>query len=303
MAVEYPTLEPSNPKPSPRVVLLGGGYTLQRVAELLPPDSFVITSRRSDQCNEWRNRGWLSQQVDTEKTESLKDLFRAFPTASVLVDSVPPVRDRVATVGVENITRELESTAIGKVIYLSTTGVFGRRDGSEVDEDTKPAPWNEQGQARLDSEDVYRHWSRGASGRVFIALRLPAIYGPSRGLAESLKRGSYRLIGDGHFWTNRIHVEDLAHVIGRAIHAERLPEVLCISDDCPALARDVVAFVCDQENIGFPLRVSEQEALRAGNYTMLSNQRIKNDRMKQVLGITLRFPSFREGMRKSNPAA
>lgn len=285
---------------SPSIVLLGGGYTLQRVAELLVPGSFVITSRRSDQCDDWQRRGWLSKQVDTEKVESLDALFRAFPTASVVIDSVPPMRGKVTTLGVENTTRVLNTTSIKKVIYLSTTGVFGRRDGSEVDEDTAPAPWNEQGQARLDSEELYRRWKNGGVGRTFVALRLPAIYGPDRGLAESLRRGSYRLIGDGSFWTNRIHVEDLARILEKAIIADRLPEVLCVCDDCPALARDVVAFVCDQENLGFPPRISEQEALRAGSYTMLSNQKIKNDRMKEVLGITLRYPSFREGMHKSS---
>mgnify|MGYP006279287481 CR=1 FL=1 len=283
----------------PHIVLLGGGYTLRRVAKLLAPGSFVITSRRPEQRAEWRACGWLSERVDIEKNEGLEDLFRTFPALSVLVDSVPPTRGRHSTLGVENVTRALEESSIKKIVYVSTTGVFGGRDGSVVDEDTVPVPWNEQGQARLDSEKSYRRWSAAAVGRASTALRLPAIYGPDRGLAESLRRGSYRLIGDGSFWTNRIHVDDLAQIVVKAILTDRLPEVLCVSDDCPALAREVVAFVCDQENIGFPPCISEQEARRAGNYTMLSNQRIKNERMKKLLNITLRYPSFREGMGKS----
>lgn len=275
----------------PHVLLLGGGYTLQRVAELLPSDSFVITSRSAETCGEWRRRGWNAHQGDLENRESLLALFAAYPTLRKIVDSVPPVRGGGdPAVGVKNLLSVIKDTQIERIIYLSTTGVFGIRDGSVVTEDTPPAPWNPQGQARLTSENAYRE-----SGIPFTALRLPAIYGFDRGLVFSIRNGSYRLVGDGRSWSNRIHVEDLARVIVASLGVADLPPVLCVSDDEPAQAIDVARYVCEREGLPMPGCVSADEVLKGGGFTMLSNQRVRNDLMKRVLGITLLYPSYREG--------
>ena len=280
---------------SPTIALVGGGYTLQRVAKLLDPHFFVMTSRQEEQCALWRSRGWNSAVLDLEKPETIEAFLARYPSLQVVVDSVPPLHTVQPDTGVKNLVERLEHSSIRKVLYLSTTGVFGVRDGSEVNEDTPANPWNEQGRARFVSEEGYRSWQRAGGSRSFTALRLPAIYGADRGIVHALRRGSYRLVGDGSAWTNRIHVDDLARIIAKAIDVD-LPPVLCVSDDCPARARDVVAFVCDRENLGFPRSISESDALAARSYTMLSNQRVNNARMKQLLGITLHYPSYREGM-------
>lgn len=279
----------------PIIALVGGGYTLQRVAKLLDPLSFVITSRQEEQCTLWRSHGWNSAVLDLEKPETIGEFLARYPSLEIVVDSVPPLHSSQPDVGVKNVVERLEHSSVRKIIYLSTTGVFGVRDGSEVNEETPANPWNEQGRARFVSEEGYRAWQQAGASRSFTALRLPAIYGEDRGIVHALRRGSYRLVGDGSAWTNRIHVDDLAHIIVKAIDVD-LPPVLCVSDDCPARARDVVAFVCDRENIGFPRSISESDALAAKSYTMLSNQRVNNARMKQLLGITLHYPSYREGM-------
>ena len=278
------------------VILLGGGYTLQRVAEKLPSGSFVITSRREEQCAVWRARAWKADIVNIESEESLKALFSRYPRARVLVDSVPPLRIGLPARGVENVVEALRGTQIERVVYLSTTGVFGGRDGQEVDEATQPAPWNEQGQARLDCERVYRAAAEHGARFVSTSLRLPAIYGEDRGLLSSLKSGSYRMVDEGTLWTNRIHVEDLAQVIVRAIQTPSLPEVLCVSDNEPALARDVVSFLCHAHGLPRPGSISSQECVARGAYTMVSNQRVNNKRMKELLGVVLTYPSYREGM-------
>ena len=275
----------------PHVLLLGGGYTLQRVAELLPRESFVITSRSAVTCAAWRGSGLNAHQVSLDDRESLISLFKTYPHLRQIVDSVPPVRgggDPAA--GVKNLLSTLNNATIEKIIYLSTTGVFGVRDGSVVTEATPPAPWNPQGQARLTSEDAYR-----ASDVPFTALRLPAIYGFDRGLLFSIRGGAYRMVEGGSFWSNRIHVDDLARVIVAALGVKDLPPVLCVSDDEPAQTIDVVQWICDREKIALPGSVAADEVLKAGGFTMLSNQRVRNELMKQVLGIQLLYPTYREG--------
>ena len=276
---------------SPDVLLLGGGYTLQKVAELLPVDRFVITSRDPRTCEEWRGRGWHVGQVSLEDPGSLVKLFSEFPSLEVIVDSVPPLRGSGDPAGgVKRVVAALAGTRVRKILYLSTTGVFGVRDGSEVDESTPPTPWNEQGGARYQSECAYRE-----SGVAVTALRLPAIYGVDRGVTHAIRRGSYRLIDKGALWTNRIHVEDLAAVIVKAIDTDPLPPVLCVSDDTPVRALEVARYICDREGLPLPPSISSDEAVAAGAYTMVSNQRVSNALMKQVLGVTLKYPSYREG--------
>jgi len=279
------------------VILFGGGYTLQKVAERLPLGSFAITSRRPEQCAVWRDQyHWKADVANIESADSLQALFSHYPQAKFLVDSVPPLRSGAPSAGVENIVRAMSGTGIERVVYLSTTGVFGGRDGQVVDEATPPAPWNEQGQARLDCEKVYRSATERGARFVSTSLRLPAIYGEDRGLLSSLKSGHYRMVDEGTLWTNRIHVEDLAEVITRAIHAPSLPEVLCVSDDEPALSKEVVSFLCQIHGLPRPGSISSQECVARGAYTMVSNQRVRNNRMKELLGMVLRYPSYREGM-------
>lgn len=282
--------------PKPHIALLGGGYTLQKVAERLPSGSFVITSRSEDLCAAWRARGWISYRVSVEDRSGIEQFFRQYPSLMSIVDSVPPLRSHAPEVGVENVVAGLQHSQIVKVLYLSTTGVFGRRDGAEVNEDTPAMPWNSQGTARLVCENAYRKYASQRPGLQFTALRLPAIYGPGRGVVSSLRAGTYRLIDNGLLWTNRIHVDDLATIIVRCLEVPNLPDTLCVSDDSPALAKEVVSFVCEREGLAYPSSISSDEAIRHGAYTMVSNQRIKNDLLKRVLEITLRYPSYREGL-------
>ena len=295
---------------TPTVLLLGGGYTLQRVAERLGSGSFVITSRSEQQCKVWIERGWHASQVSVDDEGAVRGLFAQYPGLRVVVDSVPPLRgggsndgDAGAVQGVQNVVRALQNTRVERVIYLSTTGVFGVRDGAWVDESTRPAPWNPQGAARLACEQLYRQGIATLTGtankRSFTSLRLPAIYGPDRGVAVSLRSGTYALVGDGSQWTNRIHVEDLADIIVRCIeHVGVLPSVLCINDDYPTQARDVVSYLCEHEGLPQPPSVAPEDVLRRGAYTMLSNQRVRNTMMKSILGVSLRYPSYREGTKK-----
>jgi dTDP-4-dehydrorhamnose reductase len=286
-----------NQSNAPTIALLGGGYTLQRVGSMLAPGSFVITSRDADTCAAWSRNGWLSHRVALDDPRSIESLFRAFPTLEVLVDSVPPFRDGEPSRGVRAVVDAIRDSKVRRIIYLSTTGVFGVRDGSEVDESTPPSPWNPQGAARLACEGVYREFVRQHPGVSFTALRLPAIYGEDRGVAFSLREGTYALVDGGVFWTNRIHVHDLARVIvSCSTFTGTLPDVLCVADDHPTKAIDIASYICEREKLPMPRSISAEEVERRGAYTMLSNQRVRNQHMKTLLGISLRYPSFREGI-------
>jgi nucleoside-diphosphate-sugar epimerase len=274
-----------------RFLLLGGGYTLERLALCLQPDEFVITSRSATTVERFRARGWHASCVDLVGEEGgLEKTFEEHPTIDVIIDSVPPTKEADSpTTGVERVVRAVYGSRVSRVVYLSTTGVFGVRDGSWVDEASIACPWNEASIARFACEKIYQ-----GSPLTCSVLRLPAIVGPGRSTVESLRKGRYQLVGDGSNWTNRIHVEDLVMVLGTILKSTSHVSLLCVSDDEPVVACEMVRYFCNKYSLPWPKSVPEDVLRARGAYSMLSNQRVRNDLMKTLIKKPLRYPSYRE---------
>lgn len=270
-----------------RALLLGGGYTLQHLAALLPTAQFVITSRSAERCAEFATRGWEARRVDVMEQRTLEALREEFESFSVIVDSVPPDRAEPAK-GPHNVVQTLGAAA-ERIVYLSTTGVYGVENGSEVSDDTPPAPLHPHAKARRISEMVYDdHHSH------VTLLRLPAIYGPGRGIGHALERGTLRVV-EGERWSNRIHVVDLARLIAALIAMPRFaPGVIAVADEAPTPFREVIDFYCAHCRFPPPQTISRAEAEARGLHTMLSHQRVVPRRMRELLPV-LQYPSFREG--------
>jgi len=275
----------------PNILLLGGGYVLQKVASLLTPTSFVITSRNPKTVSTWQAQGFLAEEADTLEPQTIMKITEKYPSLQTLVDSVPPVfLPSEASTQREAELRIVPFMAFQKIIYLSTTGVFGVDDGSWVNEETPCKAQHSRAIARVIFEEIYR--------KVFpqtVVLRIPAIYGPGRGIGNSLKKGRYPLIGDGSRWSNRIQVEDLAKIIDLVCKMENPPAVLCASDSEPTPSIDVVRYYCNTFHFPFPASISIEDAQARGLHTMLSNQRVSSKYLRENLNFTLTYPTFREG--------
>jgi len=277
----------------PTTLLLGSGYTLTRLAAALPIGGFVLTSRHHDRVAGWQQRGLHAVRADSAAAPDLAAACAAFPSVSTVIDSVPPPRDQ----GVEELFASAQrrgelfkSAGIGRVVYLSTTGVFGVDDGSVVDEMTPSKPRNPWAEARDAVERGYT-----ASGVATTAVRIPAIYGPGRGLGLALRHGSMKLIDKGDRWTNRVHVTDLVAYLKALITAPTVPPVVCVGDATPALQREVVEFYAQKFGLPIPPSISLEQARAAGLYTQLGNQRVDSSKTRALLGIALAYPSYREG--------
>jgi len=277
----------------PSVLLLGSGYTLTRLAATLRREELILTSRRTEQVSAWRAKGYHAERVESASLEDLVSFLPRYPELSVVIDSVPPPRglslDELRT-GAEARGRALKEHGVTRALYLSTTGVFGVEDGSVVNETTPSAPKNPLAEARFAVEQGYR-----ASGIGFTAVRIPAIYGPGRGLGIALQHGSMRLIENGARWTNRVHVDDLVQYLRAMIAAPKLHPVLCVGDAEPSLQREVVDFYAKKFGLTVPPSISLEQARAAGLYTQLADQRIDSSTTRDILGVTLKYPTYREG--------
>ncbi len=184
--------------------------------------------------------------------------------------------------------------------YLSSTVVYGNRDGGWVDEDTPPAPSQARGQRRVEAEQA---WA-GFAGRCQVdVFRLAGIYGPGRSAFDDLRAGrARRMIKPGHQF-GRIHRDDIAQAVVAAMRQDRPAGVryLNLADDEPSESADVVTEAAALLGIEPPPPVAYADALPSMSPMARSfwseNRRVASTKTKAMLGISWLYPTCREGLR------
>ncbi|WOJ90262.1 SDR family oxidoreductase [Methylocapsa polymorpha] len=183
------------------------------------------------------------------------------------------------------------------IIYLSTIGVYGDRQGEWVDEALAPAPSSTRSQARLQAEKSWAAIGKSKDKRVRI-LRLAGIYGPGRNALANLRAGSARRLVKTDQVFNRIHVEDVSRAIAAALLYEGPDGVFNVSDDAPAPPQDVVTFAAMLMGVEPPpeqdVATAEMTPLTRSFYA--ENKRASNRKLKEELGVELAFPTYRVGL-------
>jgi nucleoside-diphosphate-sugar epimerase len=183
--------------------------------------------------------------------------------------------------------------------YLSTTGVYGDRDGAWVDEATEPAPTSDRSRRRLAAEDTWRGFGDRCAVDIF---RLAGIYGPRRSVFDDLRAGNARrVIKPGHAF-GRIHRDDIVRAVLAAMCQERTrgPRVLNLADDEPAESADVMAEAARLLSIPPPPAVPFEQLADAMSPMARSfwseNRKVSGRWTQQALGLCWRYPTYREGL-------
>lgn len=182
--------------------------------------------------------------------------------------------------------------------YLSTTGVYGDRDGGYVDENSELRPNSKRGSRRLRAEQQW--WSLFQSYGVPLHIfRLSGIYGPGRSALDSVRAGVARRIHKPGQAFNRIHVEDIVQVLMASFTKPHPGGIYNLADDDPVPSHEVIKYACELLDIIPPPLIPYDEADMApiARSFYQDNKRIKNDRIKKELGVTLKYPDFRAGLR------
>lgn len=181
--------------------------------------------------------------------------------------------------------------------YLSTTGVYGDREGGWVDEDSVLDGSGPRGQARIAAEGAWQDLARSHDLPLHI-FRLAGIYGPGRGPFQKVRDGTARrIIKPGQVFS-RIHVEDIAQVLLASIDAPDPIGIYNVCDDDPAPPQDVIAHAATLLGLPLPPAVPFDQA----DMTPMArsfygdSKRVRNDRIKRDLGVTLHYPDYRTGL-------
>lgn len=196
----------------------------------------------------------------------------------------------------------LPTTGRHRIVYVSTTGVYGDCHGAWVDETCPANPQVDRARRRYDAEQQLLAWRAAGHGDVVI-LRVAGIYGPGKLPLERL-RGRVPMIGaDEAPWTNRIHIDDLVSVCEAAMAQGVDGEVYNVSDGNPGNMRDYFDRVADRYGLPHAPQITLAEAqgqLSAGLLSYLGeSRRLDNRKMLRELGVTLRYPTLEEGLAAS----
>ena len=188
------------------------------------------------------------------------------------------------------------------LVYASTTGVYGDCGGALVPETRPVAPGTPRAQRRVNAERAVRHLGR--AGVRASVLRIPGIYAPNRegGTPEArLRRGTPVLVPEDDVFTNHIHADDLARACLAALWRGRPQRIYNVSDQTELKMGDYFDLAADLYGLPRPARVARSAAQEQLSVMLLSfmseSRRLDNRRMRQELGLALRYPTVAEGLR------
>ncbi|MEM7320930.1 MAG: SDR family oxidoreductase [Pseudomonadota bacterium] len=266
----------------------GHGYSARALSRLLAPQGWRVvgTTRNPEQMDQIRASGaepviWPGADLSFDGVSHM--LISTAPDA---------VGDPVLAALFDQIAgRAGQFEWVG---YLSTTAVYGDHQGGWVDETTLATPTAERGRWRLLAE---QQWA-SVEGLPLQIFRLAGIYGPGRGPFSKLRRsGLRRIIKPGQVFS-RIHVDDIAQVLAASITRPNPGAIYNVCDNEPVPPQDVIGYAAELQGLPLPPAVAFEDAdlspMARSFYS--ENKRVRNDRIKDELGVKLTYPNYRIGL-------
>lgn len=271
----------------------GHGYSARALARILRPLGWRIigTTRKAEKA----------RALQAEGVEPLiwpgADMTSALDAADYLLISAGP--DASGDPVLAALRGQITAAAphLKWVGYLSTTGVYGDHQGGWVDENTPLTPSTQRGVQRVGAESAWQNLA-AETGLPLHIFRLAGIYGPGRGPFAKVRDGAARrIIKPGQVFS-RIHVDDIAQTLAASIARPNSGAFYNLCDDDPAPPQDVIAYAA--ELLGLPLPPAQNyataEMTPMARSFYAESKRVRNDRIKDELGVRLIYPDYRHGL-------
>lgn len=277
-----------------RLLVFGYGFSAAAVARRLGPQGWEIAAplRRPEDAGRLEAEGVVPVPLaePARLVAALKDADAVLVTAPPDAQGCPGLRTLVPAMA----RAQAFPDWLG---YLSTTGVYGDRQGGWVFEQGRLAAQSMEGARRVAAERDWLDVGKGM-GLTVTVFRLPGIYGPGRSAFDRLREGRARRISTPGQVFSRIHVDDLAGGLAASIARPRAGGIYNLCDDEPAPNSEVVAYAAHLLGQAPPPEVSLEDARLppAAQRFYAESKRVSNARAKAELGWRPTYPTYREGL-------
>jgi nucleoside-diphosphate-sugar epimerase len=279
----------------PRLLVIGCGDVGMRLLPLLRQHFriFAVTSQ-PERHAQLRAAGAVPITANLDQPSSLK---RLKGLASNIVHLAPPRSEGETDTRSRNLIAILPDKS--RLVYISTTGVYGDTAGALFDETRPVNPGNARAKRRVAAEQLLRAWATRSQSAVSI-LRVPGIYANNRLPLERLQKGTPALVTQDDVFTNHIHADDLAILIKLAFYRAAPSRIYHAVDDSDLLMGDYFDLVADSFHLPRAPRLPRAELVKLISPMLLSfmseSRRMKNDRIKQELGVRLVHSTVADGV-------
>lgn len=273
----------------PRLLILGCGDVGMRLLPLVRDRFrvFAVTSNPA-RCAELRAAGAIPVVADLDRPHTLA---RLRGLAHHVLHLAPPQSDGMQDRRTRHLSAILPEGA--RMVYVSTSGVYGDCGGALIDETRTVAPHNGRAWRRVDAERVLRAWA-ARSGAQLAILRVPGIYARERLPLRRLEQGTPALLAHDDVYTNHIHADDLARIVALALFRGLPGRIYHAVDDTHMKMADYFDTVADAFALPRPPRVARAQLAASVSPMLLSfmseSRRMANTRIKDELGVRLRHP-------------
>lgn len=260
------------------ILVAGAGYTGRRVLDRLPDAAGLSRSANHERAVRMDFDG------DAELPVKLADDW-------TLLYTVPPATDSEGDPRLERLLAALPS-APHRVVYLSTTGIYGDRGGQLVDESATPSPETGRARRRVHAETLLANWCGSRSSELII-LRVPGIYGPGRLGVQRIRLHTPVIRKSDANPGNRIHVDDLAECCIRAMDAAVPAGIYNVADGDDRSSTWFATEVARQAGLEPPPTISRKKAAKTFSAARMSflreSRRIDTTRMREILKPQMKY--------------
>ena len=279
-----------------RLLIFGFGFTGRVFAARMQADGWDVWAAVRSEASAEEARAAGVTPIDSRDQAAL---VAAPPMTAILVTSPPTDHGCPALEAL--VPAIARAGAFPDWIgYLSTTGVYGDREGGWCFETTPLHARSIEAGRRVAAERDWLEVGRGMGLTVQI-FRLPGIYGPGRSPLERLRERTVRNIVKPGQVFSRIHVEDIASVLEASIANPEGGGVYNVCDDDPAPPQDVIAYACALLGVEappeVPYAIAEKSMSEMARSFYAENKRVMNRKIKDTLGVKLAYPDYRAGLK------
>ncbi len=282
-----------------KIILAGFGYLGKFIEQQADFNNKKVLYKLSRNPDKYRSVFGKHVEVDFDKekfdiTEILDE--------STIIYMAPPNKDKDKDPRLENFLNNTKRSNIEKIIYISTSGVYGDCGGSYVTENAELKPMTSRAKKRVIAEKMIIKYST-VNNTSYVILRVPGIYGLGRLPLNKIRAREPLIIKDECKITNLINVEDLARVVWRVIKDNIKNEIINVSDGTPITSTEYYLKIYDELEIAYPPFIKLKEAAKyysRERLSFMSESRILDvTKMKRLFSDCIKYSDISDGIKCS----